>query len=62
MPQDDADALAMEMTVRIVAARVAAAAGRPNAAEGREAAGYLRAVLEEVRRGLGLDPLPEPEA
>jgi len=61
MPQEDTDALAMELTVRIVAARVAAAAGRPNAVEGREAAGYLRAVLDEVRRGLRLDPLPEPE-
>jgi hypothetical protein len=62
MPQDDADTLAMEMTVRMVAARVGAAAGRPTAAEGRDTAGYLRALLDEVRRGLALDPLPPPDA
>jgi hypothetical protein len=62
MPQDDADTLAMEMTVRIVAARVGAAAGRPNAGEGREAAAYLRVLLDEVRRGLGLEPLRPPES
>jgi hypothetical protein len=62
MAQGDRDELAMEMAVRIVTARVAAAAGRPNAAEGREAAGYLRVVLDEVRRGLGLEPLPPPDA
>jgi hypothetical protein len=62
MPQDDADALAMELTVRIVASRVAAAAGRPNAGEGREAAAYLRVLLDEVRRGLGLEPLPAAES
>ena len=57
MPDRDRDEVAMEMAVRILAARVAAAAGRPNAVEGREAAGYLRVMVDEVRHGLGLVPL-----
>jgi hypothetical protein len=57
MPDSDPSILAVELTTRIMAARVAAAAGRPNAAEGREACGYFREVLAEVRRGLGL-PAP----
>jgi hypothetical protein len=61
MAETDPDAYAAELAVRIVSARVSAAAGRPTAAEGREAAAYLRVVLDEVRRGLGLPPLPEPD-
>ncbi len=61
MPDRDRDEVAMEMAVRILAARVAAAAGRPNAVEGREAAGYLRVMVDEVRHGLGLGPLPRRE-
>src|SRR5262249_30519629 len=54
MADTDPDVFAMDLAVRIVSARVGAAAGRPNGAEGREAAAYLRVVLDEVRRGLGL--------
>jgi len=62
MPDRDRDEVALEMAVRIVCARVGAAAGRPNAIEGRDAAAYLRVMLDEVRRALGLAPLPPPEA
>ena len=62
MADEDRETVAMEMTVRIMTARVGAAAGRPNAAEAREAAGYLRVLLEEVRRGLGLPPMPDDPA
>jgi hypothetical protein len=61
MAETDPDTFAAELAVRIVTARVGAAAGRPNAAEGRDAAAYLRVVLAEVRRSLGLPPLPEPD-
>lgn len=50
----DHEVLASELTAAIVAARVGAAAGRPTGAEGAEAAQYYRAMLVEVRRGLGL--------
>jgi len=50
----DHEVLASELTASIVAARVGAAAGRPTGAEGEEAAQYYRAMLIEVRRGLGL--------
>ena len=54
MPETDLSVLAVDLATRIVTARVGAAAGRPNALEGRDAAAYLREVLAEVRRGLGL--------
>jgi hypothetical protein len=51
---------AAELTAQIVAARVGAAAGRPNAAEARDAADYIRIVHAEVLRTLGVsDPGPE---
>ena len=53
----DHEVLASELTASIVAARVGAAAGRPTGTEGEEAAQYYRAMLTEVRRGLGLPPL-----
>jgi hypothetical protein len=52
--QTDPEVLASQLTTTIVAARVGAAAGRPTGAEGEEAAQYYRAMLAEVRRGLGL--------
>jgi hypothetical protein len=61
LQETDPDVHAVELAVRIVSARVGAAAGRPNGAEGREAAAYLRVVLDEVRRGLGLPPVPESD-
>lgn len=53
----DPEILASQLTTTIVAARVGAAAGRPTGSEGEEAAQYYRAILAEVRRGLGLAPL-----
>ncbi|MBI2683797.1 MAG: hypothetical protein HYX33_00130 [Actinobacteria bacterium] len=47
---------AVELATRIVAARVAAGAGRPNAIEGRETGGYFLEVLAAVRRGMGETP------
>lgn len=55
----DLDVLASQLSATIVAARVGAAAGRPTGAEGEEAAQYYRAMLAEVRRGLGL---PSPSS
>jgi hypothetical protein len=51
---------AAELTAQIVAARVGAAAGRPNATEARDAADYIRIVHAEVLRTLGVDA-PGPE-
>jgi hypothetical protein len=55
--QTEPEILASQLTTTIVAARVGAAAGRPTGTEGAEAAQYYRAVLDEVRRGLGLPPM-----
>ena len=54
---DDQRQRAAELTAQIVSARVGAAAGRPNATEGRDLADYIRIVNEEMLRALG----PEPE-
>lgn len=59
MTTDEREQLAVELATRIVAARVGAAAGRPNAAEGRDAADYLRLIVEELRRLLSLAERPE---
>lgn len=65
MAHDDPQRLAAELAGQIVAARVGAAAGRPTADEGRDAAGYYRIILTETRRALGLaaivDPPKEPD-
>ncbi len=60
MTPDDPQRLAAELAGRIVAARVGAAAGRPNLAEGQDAAGYYRIILRETRRALGLGPIVDP--
>lgn len=57
MAHDDPQRLAAELAGQIVAARVGAAAGRPTADEGRDAAGYYRIILTETRRALGLGPI-----
>ncbi len=62
MTPDDPQRLAAELAAQIVSARVAAAAGRPNAAEGQDLAGYFRIVLRETRRSLGLPPVDDAEA
>ena len=54
MTLDDRERRAAELATDIVASRVAAAAGRPSAAEGQDLAGYFRIVLRETRRALGL--------
>ena len=56
MTATEHDILASRLATQIVAARVGAAAGRPNSAEGQDAAAYYRQVLGEVRRGLRLGP------
>lgn len=56
MADTEIDRFAAEMATTVLAARVTAAAGRPNAGEGREAAGYFAEILKAVRAGLGLDP------
>lgn len=50
---------AVEIAAEILAARVSAAAGRPNAIEGRDAAGYFGEILRAVRLGLELEK-PRP--
>ncbi len=60
MPPDDPHRVAAELAGQIVAARVGAAAGRPNAEEGRDAARYYRIILTETRRALGLGPIVDP--
>jgi hypothetical protein len=60
MTPDDPDRVAATLAGEIVAARVGAAAGRPNVAEGRDAAGYYRIILDETRRALGLDAIVDP--
>ena len=62
MTTDDPVRLAAELATQIVSARVSAAAGRPNIAEGRDLAGYFRIVLEETRRALGLPAIEDPTA
>ena len=63
MTPDDPVRLAAELATTIVAARVGAAAGRPNALEGQDLAGYYRIVLRETRRALGLAQIvDEPPA
>ena len=54
---DDVNHRAVEIAAEIVAARVSAAAGRPTASEGRDAAAYFDEVLGAVRAGLGLPAL-----
>jgi len=49
---DDARIKAAELTAAIVAARVGAAAGRPNAAEGKDLAAYIRLVQREMLAAL----------
>jgi hypothetical protein len=61
MSPDDPELRAAELATQIVSARVGAAAGRPNAAEGQDLAGYFRIVLRETRRSLGLPPVAEAE-
>lgn len=48
MTEDERRVKAAELTAQIMAARVSAAAGRPNAAEGADAAAYFRAIHVEV--------------
>ncbi len=43
---------ATELTATIVAARVGAAAGRPNATEGKDLADYIRIVQREMLAAL----------
>ncbi len=62
MTADDPDRLAAELATQIVSARVTAAAGRPNAAEGQDLAGYFRIVLRETRRALGLPQVADAGA
>ncbi len=57
MTPHEQEQMAAELATRIVAARVGAAAGRPNAMEGADAAEYFRLILAETRRALGLGPL-----
>jgi hypothetical protein len=45
---DDQRQRAAELTAQIVSARVGAAAGRPNATEGRDLADYIRIVNTEA--------------
>ena len=54
MEERGRDVLATELATQVLAARVSAAAGRPNAAEGLDAAAYYRSVLAVIREGLGL--------
>jgi hypothetical protein len=61
MTPDDPELRAAELATEIVSARVGAAAGRPNAAEGQDLAGYFRIVLRETRRALGLPPIVDQE-
>lgn len=56
MADDTLELRATELAVSVLAARVAAAAGRPTLAEGMEAAAYLRIIRGEIRDGLGLPP------
>jgi hypothetical protein len=58
MTTEERQRLAVELGAAIVAARVGAAAGRPNAAEGRDAAEYLRLIVDELRRCLGVAERP----
>lgn len=64
MTADNPELRAAELAAQIASSRVSAAAGRPNAVEGQEFAGYFRIVLRETRRALALPPIvdPEPEA
>ncbi len=57
MTSQEQEQLAAELATRIVTARVGAAAGRPNAMEGADAAEYFRLILAETRRAVGLGPL-----
>ena len=52
---DDLKVKAAELTAQIVAARVGAAAGRPNATEGRDLAEYFRIVHREVSVAVGAE-------
>lgn len=62
MTPDDPQRLAAELAGQIVAARVGAAAGRPTLEEGKDAAGYYRAILHETRRALGLGSIVDQPA
>lgn len=57
---DESRARAAELTAQIVAARVAAAAGRPNATEGRDLVEYIRLVHAEMLRALAPDDGSDP--
>ena len=50
---------AAELTAQIVAARVGAAAGRPNATEAGDLADYIRVVQQEMMRALTGEPPTE---
>lgn len=62
MTPEDREVRAAELATEIVASRVAAAAGRPNAAEGQDLAGYYRIVLRETRRALSLPNVTDEAA
>jgi len=53
---DDLKGRAAELTAQIVAARVGAAAGRPNATEGSDLADYIRIVQREMLSALSGEP------
>ena len=53
---DDLNDRAAELTAKIVAARVGAAAGRPNATEARDLAEYIRVVQKEMLAALAGTP------
>jgi hypothetical protein len=55
---DELRVKAAELTAQIVAARVGAAAGRPNATEGKDLADYIRIVQREMLEALG-GPAPD---
>ncbi|MDH3226678.1 MAG: hypothetical protein OEM67_06280 [Thermoleophilia bacterium] len=60
---DELRVKAAELTASIVAARVGAAAGRPNAAEGKDLADYIRIVQGEMLAALsGEHPADTPAA
>lgn len=61
MTPDDPVRLAADLAAQIVAARVSAAAGRPNVTEAHDLAEYFQIVLDETRRALGLPPVQDPE-
>lgn len=61
MTADNPELLAAQLAAQIASSRVGAAAGRPNAVEGQEFAGYFRIVLRETRRALGLPPIMDAE-